>query len=137
MFDSIPTTAERLSAFAATLAIGAILLLSTAAIVSSKHRLNFTKRTCGLIVCAWVAGSFVVGGTYGAFFGGDKRYLMTFGGYGLIVGPIIGNFHASLLENRMSLHAKPADPETIESSVLESSATENPYEPPRQTMAAS
>lgn len=134
MFDSIPTIADRLSAFAGTLSIGLILLLVTAAMVASKHRLNPSKRACGLTVCAWVAGCFILGGTFGAFFGGDKRYLMTFGGFGLIVGPILGNFHASILEKQMGLFAKTADLETIESYVLEPSAHDNPYEPPRQMM---
>ena len=132
MFDSIPTTADRLSAFAGTLAVGVVLFLATAAIVSSKHRLNPSKRACGLTVCAWVAGCFIVGGTVGAFWGGDKRYLMTFGFCGLIVGPILGNMHASILEKRLGIFAKTADPKTTESSALEPSATENPYEPPRR-----
>lgn len=135
MFDSIPTIADRLSAFAGTQAVGVLLFLATAATVASKHRLNPSKRAYGLTVCAWVAGCFIIGGTCGAFFGGDKRYLMTFGGFGLIVGPILGNFHATIMEKRMGLFAKPsADAETIESSEMESSANDNPYEPPRQMM---
>jgi hypothetical protein len=132
MFDSIPTIADRLSAFAVTLAIGVVLLLATAAIVSSKHRLNPTKRACGLAVCAWVAACFMTGGTFGAFLGGDKRYFLTFGLYGLIVGPILGNMHASILEKRLGILTEQDDPNTTELFDLEPSATENPYEPPRQ-----
>jgi len=126
MFDSIPSIADRLSAFAATMAVGIVLLLSTSAIIYSKHRMDPAKRACGLIVCVWVAGCFMAGGTYGAFFGGDKRYLVTFGMYGLILGPILGNMHASFVDARFGLLSPSTDLEQNQRSSLGRPDSENP-----------
>ncbi len=129
-FDSTPTPVDRLTALLGSTAFGVALLLVTSTIIWFKHRRQPAKRAGGLTVCVWVAGCYVLSATYGAFFGGDKRYLIAFGGIGLIAGPILGNIHASLVERRFHSRSDSID---LATTVLPSLATldaVNPYAPP-------
>ncbi len=129
-FDSTPTPADRLIAFLGFTAFGVALLLVTSTIVWLKHRRQPAKRAGGLTVCVWVAGCYVLCGTYGAFFGSDKRYLMTFGGIGLIAGPILGNIHASFVERRFLSRSDSMDLASTISPPIGTLGAVNPYAPP-------
>jgi hypothetical protein len=131
LFDATPSLSDRWCAFGGAMALATLMFFGICLFVNRKHRHAPAKLAQAMTVCWWVVGCFMVAATCGVVFGTDRRYLLTYSGFGLVVGTILGNVRGAMVVNDFPTALPEPEPDSLFIEPLNSNADyHNPYEPP-------